>query len=242
MDSLVFFPIFFAIFILGSSSKKRQKLVNTLIIHQGFVDLLASIALISMAHIDGAYQHDLEGLQAEVFCFFVNCKLPLWLMIDVSSFNLMFLNMERYISIVFPIYHHTKVTRKKVLLFLPIVWFFGALEQGWVCSGFFAENGTCSLDQDIVRLIVIAFVLLHFFLPVTLVLFLYGHMFIRLRPNVKSGNDPMSSNRSDAMEKARNNVFKTMLLITTCYAVCFVFNSIYGLLISYGIFKSYSGK
>ena len=118
----------------------RQKLINTLIIHQSFVDLLASIALISMVHIDGAYQRNLEGLQAEIFCFFVNCKLPLWLMIDVSSFNLMFLNIEIYISIVFPIYHHTKVTRKKVLLFLPIVWIFGALEQGWVCSGFFCRK------------------------------------------------------------------------------------------------------
>ena len=113
------FSNLFAIFILGSSRKMRQKLINTLIIHQSFVDLLASIALISMAHIDGTYQRNLEGLQAEIFCFFVNCKLPLWLMIDVSSFNLMFLNIERYISIVFPIYHHTKVTRKKVLLFLP---------------------------------------------------------------------------------------------------------------------------
>ena len=176
------------------------------------------------------------------FVFFVNCKLPLWLMIDVSSFNLMFLNIERYISIVSPIYHHTKVTRKKVLLFLPIVWIFGALEQGWVYSGFFAENGTCSLDQNIVRLIVIAFIVLHFFLPVILVLFLYGHMFIRLRQNVKSGNDSTSSNRNDLLEKAKNNVFKTMLLITICYAVCLVFNSIDGLLISYGIFKSYSGK
>ena len=61
------FSNLFAIFILGSSSKMREKLVNTLIIHQSFIDLLASIALISMAHIDGAYQHYLEGLQAEVF-------------------------------------------------------------------------------------------------------------------------------------------------------------------------------
>ena len=53
------FSNLFAIFILGSSSKRRQKLVNTLIIHQSFVDLLASITLISMAHIDGAYQHNL---------------------------------------------------------------------------------------------------------------------------------------------------------------------------------------
>ena len=47
----------FVIIILGSSAKIRQKLVNTLIIHQSFVDLLASVALIGTAHIDGLDPH-----------------------------------------------------------------------------------------------------------------------------------------------------------------------------------------
>ena len=41
----------FVIIILGSSVKIRQKLVNTLIIHQSFVDFLASVALMGTAHL-----------------------------------------------------------------------------------------------------------------------------------------------------------------------------------------------
>ena len=67
----------FVILILGSSTKIRQKLVNTLIIHQSFVDLSASVLLIGTAHIDGADQHGLEGIHAEVYCFFLMGKWPL---------------------------------------------------------------------------------------------------------------------------------------------------------------------
>ena len=233
----------FAIFILISSAKIRKKLVNTLIIHQSFVDLLACIALVGMAHLDGSDHHGLEGLHAEVYCFFVMCKLPLWLMMEVSSFSLIFINIERYISIVFPIYHHTNVSRKKVLMILPIVWILGIVEQTWVCSCFTAEDGACAFNNlEIFGLTVIVYLVLHFFLPVILVLFLYGHMFIRLRSSVKSGNNSTSNNRNEVIEKAKNNVFKTMLLITICYAVCYVFNSVYVTLFYQGVLKIVSGK
>ena len=130
----------FVIMILGSSAKIRQKLVNTLIIHQSFVDLLASIVLIGTAHIDGADQHGLEGIHAEIYCFFLMGKWPLWVMLNLSSVSLMFLNIERYISIVYPIYHRTKVTRKKVLMLLPFVWFFTMLEISSFSVSYGSEN------------------------------------------------------------------------------------------------------
>ena len=119
----------FAIFILGSSAKIRQKLINTLIIHQSFVDFLASVILIGTAHIDGSDQHGLEGIHADIYCFFIIGKWPLWVMIDVSSFSLIFLNIERYISIVYPIYHHTKVTRKsaQVITSCLVFWIVGTV-------------------------------------------------------------------------------------------------------------------
>ena len=233
----------FAIFVLTSSTNIRQKLVNTLIIHQSFVDLLASIALVGMAHLDGTDQHGLEGLHAEVYCFFVMCKLPLWLMMEVSSFSLILLNIERYISIVFPIYHHTNVTRKKVLMLLPITWILGISEQTQHCSTFKAKNGACAFDDlEMYGITVILYLVLHFFLPVIMVLFLYGHMFVRLRSSGKSGNESASCNRNVVMEKAKSNIFKTMLLITICYSICYVFNSIYVTWISHGILRAISGK
>ena len=233
----------FAIFILGSSPKIRRKLVNTLIIHQSFVDLLASIALVGMAHLAGSDLHGLEGLHAQVYCFFISGKWPLWVMMDISSFGLMFLNVERYISIVYPIFHHTKVTRKKVVSLLPIIWFLGLLEQCLVSMSFKSENGACAFGSpQMFEFTVMTFLALHFFLPLALVIFLYGHMLISLGKKGTSGNDLTSNNRNELIEKARNNVFKTMLLITICYGICYVFNSIYVLLVTRGILKDFSGK
>ena len=67
----------FVILILGSSLQIRQKLVNTLIIHQSFVDMLSSIALVCTAHLDGLDQHGLTGVHADIYCFFVAPKWPL---------------------------------------------------------------------------------------------------------------------------------------------------------------------
>ena len=41
-------------------------------------------------------------------------------------------------------------------------------------------------------------------------------------------------------KNAKNNLFKTMLLITICYAVCYVFNSVYSLLIAVGTIDNLS--
>ena len=231
------------IYVLGSSAKIRRKLVNTLIIHQSFIDILASMSLVGMAHLDGTDQHGLVGLHADIYCYFVANKFPLWAMMDVSSFSLMFLNIERYISIVFPIYHHTKVTRKKVVMFLPIVWILGISEGAFACSAFTAVNGSCGFgNQKLFDIECVLFIVVHFFLPVILVLFLYGHMFIRLRSSAKAKNDSTSSNRSDLMEKAKKNVFKTMLLLTICYVICYVFNSVYITLLIEGTFNYISGE
>ena len=126
----------FVILILGTSVKIRRKLVNTLIIHQSFVDFLASVALVGTAHLSAGDQHGLEGVHADIYCFFIMGKWPLWFMMLTSSFSLMFINIERYISIVYPIFHHTKVTRKKVIMLLPIVWVFGFARRMSGCFKF----------------------------------------------------------------------------------------------------------
>ena len=231
----------FVIIVLGSSMKLRQKLVNTLIIHQSFVDFLSSVALVGTAHLDGEDKHGLTGVHADIYCFFLMLKWPLWVLVDVSSFSLVFLNIERYISIVYPIYHHTKVTRKRVVKLLPIVWLLGILEQCLISLSFYSVNGACGfVSMNMVWVSVITFVVVHFFLPVMLVIFLYGHMIIRLRSSMVSTS--VSTRRNDVMEKAKNNVFKTMLLISICYAVCYGFNSIYATLFVRGIINSLSGK
>ena len=222
----------FVIIILGTSLKIRRKLVNTLIIHQSFVDFLASLALVATAHLSPYDPHGLVGVHADVYCYFAMSKWPLWFLLFTSSFSLMFLNIERYISIVYPVFHHTTVTRKIILTLLPIVWILGLLEECLLASSFVSADGACNVGQtsyhtkaSLVTLIL--HIILHFFVPVLLVMIVYGHMIINLRRSVESKHDVGSEKRDDIMEKAKKNIFKTIILITLCYAVCYAFNCIY---------------
>ena len=67
-------------------------------------------------------------------------------------------------------------------------------------------------------------------------------MFLTLRLAVNTGKNTSSSNRNDVMEKAKKNIFKTMLFITICYAICYISNSVYLALIIIGILDNLSGK
>ena len=165
---------------------------------------------------------------------------------DTSSFALAFLNIERYMSIAFPVYHHTIVTRKNVIKLLPILWILGLLQQvigGLAVSG---RSGVCTFgasqfESKVSLIMGIVFLLAHFFLPVLLVTFLYGHMMIRLKTK-RSNDDGITSRRDNIMERAKKNIFKTMLIITICYAICFVFNSIYAVLLLTGVEEILDGK
>ena len=170
----------FVMLVLGSSVRIRGKIVNTLIIHQSFIDFLASVALVGTAHLSAGDQHGLEGIHADIYCFFVMGKWPLWFMMLTSSFSLMFINIERYISIVYPIFHHIKVTRKRVLMLLPIVWVLGLVEECLVASSFVSVDGACGVGPMYYHIranfitLGYSFITLHFFVSVFLVMILYG--------------------------------------------------------------------
>ena len=159
----------------------------------------------------------------------------------------MFLNIERYISIIFPIFHHTKVTRKRVLFCLPIVWILGLFEVCLIGSGVVSVDGACnrgssSYHFQVFWLTMNSYIILHFFLPILLVLILYGHMIVHIRKNSDLKRDVGSEKREDIMEKAKKNIFKTMLLITICYAICYAFNSIYIVFFIQGLVVHLTGK
>ena len=64
----------------------------------------------------------------------------------------------------------------------------------------------------------------------------------RLKTSKKSKSDAAADRRNHVMEKAKKNIFKTMLLITICYAICYVFNSIYSTLNLLGVLKTLAGR
>ena len=63
-----------------------------------------------------------------------------------------------------------------------------------------------------------------------------------LKDQLKHKMIQQAATEGDVMEKAKKNVFKTMLLLTVCYVICYVFNSVYITLIIEGTYDSLSGE
>ena len=163
----------------------------------------------------------------------------------VSAFSLLFLNLERYLSIIFPIFHHTKISRSRVVRLLPIVWVLGIAEESLLTSAFTSTNGLCSVGTSkyhsiMFWLSLVGYIILQYFVPIFLFLFIYGHMILRLKKPKPFG--PTNRGGNTVMEKARNNVFKTMFILTLCYTICYTFNCVYLVLFLRGNIKTLSGE
>ena len=77
---------------------------------------------------------------------------------------------------------------------------------------------------------------LYFFIPFIFILILYLSIFIQLRKRASEG--PLgegNKNQTNVMDKAKDNVFKTILFLSTCFFLCHVWNTSFFLLFSLGV-------
>ena len=77
---------------------------------------------------------------------------------------------------------------------------------------------------------------LYFFFPFTFIMILYISIFIRLRKMAQGGPLGKSNNKqSETMGRAKDNVFKTLLFLSACFFLCYVWNISFYLLFSVGV-------
>ena len=106
--------------VILSLKTMRKKLTSLFIINQSVVDALTAIFLLltTVLPSDGRVFNDLSD---ELYCSIWLTRLPLWLLIHCSTFNLVALSLERYVSVVHPIWHKMSFTRNKGKLYLDQV-------------------------------------------------------------------------------------------------------------------------
>ena len=94
----------FAIFILYGSSSMRKKLVNVFLINQSAIDLTASLLLLTVGYNNNSSVIvTFSGVSADLYCRLIGSKYPMWSLFVSSTWNLVFVNLERYLSVVFPV-------------------------------------------------------------------------------------------------------------------------------------------
>ena len=250
----------FVIVVIFSYKGMRKSLTNTFIISQSFIDATVAFFLLLTTAVedDG---HVKSGTADQLFCRLWLTKMPLWGMLVTSTYNLVGLTFERFMAIVYPIWHKNNFSKVKAYMIIAFVWFFGpAYNTAYmVPTAGIQPDGSCtvysiypsSFAQSAVGVLT---VFLQYLLPLSLLAFFYIQMWRVLRVKVKPGdgggkeNQPVavtsssgqpsgggaSVKKPDSMARARSNIIKTLLMVAFSFIFCWTWNQIFYLMFNLG--------
>ncbi len=199
---------------LLQSKKTRQSFFNILLINQCFIDCATATILIASS----SNVYDSEGnygLQGVVKCFIWNNKVLLWSLFLSSTFNLLALNFERFLGIVFPIFHRTRITKFHIYIAVIFVWLSGFIYNlPLKISTSYVENGRCMHlkkwpNHGVQQFGGVWNSLLYLFIPVVFMVFVSISIMRVLHQRMKvkqSINDTMQQNDSKVRSTLRAKV------------------------------------
>ena len=114
----------FVMFVIVTSKPMRKNITNIFIFNQSFIDALASLMLLVSSGIDYGIIFN-PSMRERWPCKLFYTRLQFWSLAIASSYNLLFLNVDRYVAIVHPLSHRAGYGRKKLAAMLLFPWLFG---------------------------------------------------------------------------------------------------------------------
>ena len=118
---------FFVIYVITCSPNMHTKITNMYILNQSSADFLGGFFMVMTSLLQEPGQI-LQSLQDEVYCRLWLTKWEMWAMFVVSTYNLVLITVECYISVIHAIWHKTSFTKTKAIVSIIVVWIF------WGCS------------------------------------------------------------------------------------------------------------
>ena len=232
----------FVIVVILSGRAMRKQFTNGYIINQSVVDALGGLCLIFST----AFENDgrrFETILDEIYCRIWLTKVLMWCCFLSSTYNLIALTFERYLAVVHPVWHKTKLTKGKVIASMAFVWMFGPAYNllYTVPAAGITEDGECTaytiwpnvLTQRAVGVLTI---LIQFLLPLFLLVYFYSKMIFVLRQRVApEAGGGAGDRRKDTMAGARKNILKTLAIVACCFVFCWIWNQVYFLLYNLGM-------
>ena len=223
----------FAIFILCHSTSMRKKLINVFLINQSAIDLAASVFLVTLGYNKTESRIvTFSGIAADLYCKLIGSQLPLWAMSISSSWNLVFVNLERFLSVVYPIFHKTGVKKWHIVTSVVSVWLIGIIYMfffTYCTSGF--SDGVCLTasiwPSDTAAIIAGAVgVCVSFLIPFLIMVFLYVLMIKVIKSKNVTSNETQQNFQQDKTNSKTRNILKTLTLITLVFIICYIPNNV----------------
>ena len=236
----------FAIFILSTSNSMRNKVITGYLINQSAIDLTASFFLMTFGfNKEEATIVSFSGKWADLYCKFVGSRMLLWGVSISSTWNLVFINFERFLSVVFPIFHKTSVKKSYAMFSFIFVWLCGPLYEfvmNYKTSGL--RNGQCITagiwPTDTIALVGgLIYFTFQFLIPLLIMILCYAVMFKTLRAKVDISSQVTQENKKSSRNKS---ILKILILVTGIFIICWLPNSFLFLLFNVGAIGSLSGN
>ena len=229
----------FVVLVICNYKKMLNQVTNIYIVNQSVIDGIAALMLIFSYIFDDVGNRKLEGVLDEMLCRMWLTRGPLWGFLVSSSANLVALTIERYIAVVYPIWHKNKFTRKLAIFTLPITWLVGPLVNGiYSVPSTRMIDGTCYVfyvwpNDTTRRGMGVYLVIFHCMLPISIFIYCYGKMMLTLRTQV--GDGAAQKGASNFKAQASANILKTLVIVVAAFIICWGPNQIYFFLFNIGL-------
>ncbi|XP_030829909.1 apelin receptor B-like [Strongylocentrotus purpuratus] len=223
----------FLVIIVLFQRRRLSRSTDTLIGGLACADLLTSAFLIRIplpAYIPKTWL-------GEVYCKLIKTQSLLWVSVTASTYLLMSISVERYIAVVYPLHFKRLITRRRVSIFIIIVWFLSVLSGlfAFIVYGVDAKNQCTEQYTFANAQTIIAYYWFCLRLAVPCLTMLVTQILIarNLSQQFRSFRDithattPTNGNKASSFHiVARNRVLKLMLTVIIIYIVCWTPNQI----------------
>ncbi|ELT87477.1 hypothetical protein CAPTEDRAFT_113077 [Capitella teleta] len=232
--------------IIGTSKSMRKTTTNRFIMHQSCCDgTVAVILMLSTLFEDDGRK--LSGIADEIYCRLWLTKTFLWGSLVTSTYNLVTMTLERYLSIVHPILHKNRWNKKVFIACICMVWVLGfGYNLAFMVPSTVIIGGDCNLyykwpsveTQQGQGIFTIVF---QFFIPLIVLIVCYSRMALILKGKIQPTDDA-NNKASKNMARARRNVIKTLILVGVSFVLCWIWNQILFVLFNLGFPVNFNGN
>ena len=230
--------------ITKKASKKTT--TNLFLCNQLTVDLFASVVLV-ITYVWKVTNIQLRGVLNVIVCFFIGSENLMWMGFEISGMNLVLITIERYFKIVHPIQHRNYYKKWMTYASIGFSWIVGILLNSpstWVSTSFAddsCEAYTIWSFQDGLAYGII-YTIESYFAPLVIFVFCYWKMVLVIRKKGKVGvvtevelpdvHCKSTTKVNERKIKNRHSVVRTMVMVTSLYAIAWSPNDIYFFLVS----------
>lgn len=220
------FRLFYILFLLLVSIEVSEKTNKTILTH--FFPYLKKIEKDMNLTDIGSWLRDIQ-------CKLIKGETFLWGLFDVSSYHLCALTIERYIAVIFPLVHHIHVNKFRAKVGTFLVWITGLLTHMIGSSiANSIKDGQCKLYSNFIpngrKLYGTFLLVVEWIIPISILLISYIHMTWNIHRSRK-----LNAQNEDKKITARNNLYKTLLVIAIGFLVCNSWNAVVFFLMNMGV-------